>query len=226
MTSSCSDGALCCFICSNKVTDPLGGGRLLTCKIFRTNITIIVALASYSRTTVCILVRHLGEAFLERIQISINRAMYDNINTNLSRATRFREISWVILNDTSTEFQRSSTESAFRHYSDVIMSAMVSQIIGVSMVCSTVCSGADQHQSAGVTGLCEGNSPVTGEFPSQRASNAEKLSIWWRHHGELHLTLLSAMCWWWSTIYRLRDAYVKDTVCVWDSSLKAQLFIF
>ena len=34
-----------------------------------------------------------------------------------------------------------------------------------------------------VTGLCDGNSPVTGEFPSQRASNAENVSIWWRHHG-------------------------------------------
>ena len=33
-----------------------------------------------------------------------------------------------------------------------------------------------------VTGLCEGNSPVTGEFPAQRASNAENDSIWWRHH--------------------------------------------
>ena len=32
------------------------------------------------------------------------------------------------------------------------------------------------------TGLCEGNSSVTGEFPSQRASNAENVSIW-RHHG-------------------------------------------
>ena len=30
--------------------------------------------------------------------------------------------------------------------------------------------------------LCEGNSPVTGEFPSQRASNAENVSIWWSHH--------------------------------------------
>ena len=37
-----------------------------------------------------------------------------------------------------------------------------------------------------VTGLCEGNSPVTGEFPAQRTSNAENVSIWWRHHdGEL-----------------------------------------
>ena len=34
-----------------------------------------------------------------------------------------------------------------------------------------------------VTGLCAGNSPVTGEFPTQRASNAENVSFWWRHHG-------------------------------------------
>ena len=33
-----------------------------------------------------------------------------------------------------------------------------------------------------VTGLCAGNSPVTGEFPAQMASNAETVSIWWRHH--------------------------------------------
>ena len=33
-----------------------------------------------------------------------------------------------------------------------------------------------------VTGLCEGNLPVTGEFPAQRARNAENVSIWWRHH--------------------------------------------
>ena len=33
-----------------------------------------------------------------------------------------------------------------------------------------------------VTGLCEGNSSVTGEFSSQRASNAENVSIWWRQH--------------------------------------------
>ena len=32
-----------------------------------------------------------------------------------------------------------------------------------------------------VTGLCAGNSPETGEFPAQIASNAENVSIWWRH---------------------------------------------
>ena len=32
-----------------------------------------------------------------------------------------------------------------------------------------------------VTGLCEGNSPVTGEFPAQKPSNAENVFIWWHH---------------------------------------------
>ena len=33
-----------------------------------------------------------------------------------------------------------------------------------------------------VTGLYAGNSPETGEFPAQRASNTGNVSIWWRHH--------------------------------------------
>ena len=33
-----------------------------------------------------------------------------------------------------------------------------------------------------VTGLCAGKSPRTGEFPAQMVSNAENVSIWWRHH--------------------------------------------
>ena len=32
-----------------------------------------------------------------------------------------------------------------------------------------------------VTGLCEGNSPMIGEFSAQRASNAENVSIWPGH---------------------------------------------
>ena len=39
-----------------------------------------------------------------------------------------------------------------------------------------------------VTGLCVGNSPVTGEFPAQRASNAEHVSIRWRHREWLITT--------------------------------------
>ena len=33
-----------------------------------------------------------------------------------------------------------------------------------------------------VTGLYEGNPPMTGGFPSRRVNNAENVFIWWRHH--------------------------------------------
>ena len=36
-----------------------------------------------------------------------------------------------------------------------------------------------------VTGLCAGNSPMAGEFLAQMASNAENISIWWRHHAKM-----------------------------------------
>ena len=45
-----------------------------------------------------------------------------------------------------------------------------------------------------VTGLCEGNSPVTGEFPTQRASNAENVFIWWRHHAQSKVCTQISMC--------------------------------
>ena len=38
-----------------------------------------------------------------------------------------------------------------------------------------------------VTGFCVGNSPVTGEFPAQRDSNLENVSIIWCHH-DLQIT--------------------------------------
>ena len=36
-----------------------------------------------------------------------------------------------------------------------------------------------------VTGLCVRNSPVTREFPTQKASNGENVTIWWRHRDFL-----------------------------------------
>ena len=46
----------------------------------------------------------------------------------------------------------------FHHYSDVIMSAMASQITGVSIVSSNVCSGSDQrkHQSSASLAFARG----------------------------------------------------------------------
>ena len=62
------------------------------------------------------------------------------------------------------------------------MRVMASQITGVSIVCSTICLGADQRKYKSSASLVlEGNPPISGEFPLQRASNAENVSIWWRH---------------------------------------------
>ena len=64
------------------------------------------------------------------------------------------------------------------------MNTMASQITSLTIVYSIVYSGVDQikHQNSALLTLCAGNSPVTGEFPAQRASNTENASIWWRHH--------------------------------------------
>ena len=43
-----------------------------------------------------------------------------------------------------------------------------------------------------VTGLCAGNSPVTGEFPAQLASYTENVSSWWCHHAMYRPSLLNA----------------------------------
>ena len=69
------------------------------------------------------------------------------------------------------------------HYRAVIMSAIGSQITGVSIIYSTISSGSDQrkHQSSASLAFVRGihrrpvNSPHKG-------NNAENDSIWWRHH--------------------------------------------
>ena len=70
------------------------------------------------------------------------------------------------------------------HNNDVIMSMTASQITSLTIVYSTVYSRRRSKKTSKlhVTGLCEGNSPVTDEFPAQRASNAKIVSNWWRHH--------------------------------------------
>ena len=71
------------------------------------------------------------------------------------------------------------------YYNDVIMRAMASEITSLTIVYySSVYTGADKKKQSEhrVTDLCVGNSPMSGEFPTQRASNAENVSIWWRHH--------------------------------------------
>ena len=60
-----------------------------------------------------------------------------------------------------------------------------------------------------VTGLCPGNSPVTGEFPAQKASNAEKVSIWWRHHGQISYLIAGLVHLWTIKLVITASAYVE-----------------
>ena len=64
------------------------------------------------------------------------------------------------------------------------MTTIESQITSLTVVHSTVYSDTDQrkHQNSAslafVWGIHRG-----GEFPAQRASYAENVSIWWRHYA-------------------------------------------
>ena len=61
----------------------------------------------------------------------------------------------------------------FLHYSDVMMSAMVSQITSLTIVYSTVYTSADlrKHESSASQAGDPHKWPIT-----------RKMSIWWRHH--------------------------------------------
>ena len=73
-------------------------------------------------------------------------------------------------------------QSTVYHYSDVILSVMASQITSVPIVYSTVCSGEDQRKHQSSTSLAF-VMWFTSEFPSQKASNTENVSISWRLHA-------------------------------------------
>ena len=81
-------------------------------------------------------------------------------------------------------FEKGKTNYIY-HYCGVIMGSMASLLTSLTSVYSTVHSGADQrkHQSSSsLARLCAGNSPEAGDFPILMASNAENVSIRWRHH--------------------------------------------
>ena len=64
------------------------------------------------------------------------------------------------------------------HYSDVRMTTMASQITSLPVVCSIVYSDADQRKHQSSASLAFVRRPVN----SPHKSNAENVSIWWRHH--------------------------------------------
>ena len=69
-----------------------------------------------------------------------------------------------------------------------------------------------------VTGLWEEKWPVTSDFPAQRASNAENVSIWWRHHVLTCVLHMSISCDIW---YRLILGHVI-TKCESEDLIKSK----
>ena len=103
--------------------------------------------------------------------------MYGNIRQWYSAATRCRTFTW------------GNWWCCIRHYNDLTLHWRHNGHDGVSnhqpYDCLLNCLFRRKSKKTSklrVTGLCEGNSPGTGEFIAQMASNAENVSIWWRHH--------------------------------------------
>ena len=69
------------------------------------------------------------------------------------------------------------------------MNAMASQITNLTNVYSACYSRCISKKTSKlrITGLCEGNSPVAGDFHAHKASNAENVAIWWRHQEDSQL---------------------------------------
>ena len=72
-----------------------------------------------------------------------------------------------------------------------------------------------------VTDLFAGNSPVTGQFPVQMASNAENVPIWWHHkiHMKIRYLKISSVRYI-RVIYRLMFTICKIAVQKWLDNRK------
>ena len=92
-----------------------------------------------------------------------------------------------------------------KHYSDVIMGAMASQITSLTIVYSTFYSGADwrKHHSSTSLAFVRGihHWPGTGEFPAQMASNAEMFPL------DDVIMSWAGCCFWLSLIYDLSQTF-------------------
>ena len=83
---------------------------------------------------------------------------------------KFRKISSASLKDIAWQWRHNGRDGVSNHQTH---DCLLNRLFG---------RRSKKTSKLRVTGLCAWNSPVTGEFPAQMASNAENVSIWWRHH--------------------------------------------
>ena len=92
-------------------------------------------------------------------------------------------------------------------YSDVIMGAIASPITSLTIVCSSVFFQAQikENTKAPHHRLCEGNPPVTGGFPSQRASNTDFFPF-----DDVIMGSLKVPLWSWILVSKELDSLSRD----------------
>ena len=76
-----------------------------------------------------------------------------------------------------------------------------------------------------VTGLCAGNSPATGEFTAQRASNADNVPISWRHPGRISFLPMSSR----DSLHRISPCFIRVRflfVRKWSPYQIVRIFVF
>ena len=105
-----------------------------------------------------------------------------------------------------TNVCRSTFQARSIHYNDVTMGAMASQITSLTLVFPTLYSRHRSKKTSKlhVTGLWEGNSPVTGEFPPHKGPVTRKMfpfddvimwyyTLWYTGRGDISLHLVSSL---------------------------------
>ena len=98
------------------------------------------------------------------------------------------------------------------------MTTTASQITSLMVVYSTVYSQIKENIKAPRHWPLCGEFTGTGEFPAQRASNAENVFIWWRHHADVFLCPIERA---WQEQRSLRVAHLPtplESHCLSNSS--------
>ena len=122
----------------------------------------------------------------------------------------------------TTKLSNSGSSLQWRH-----MRVMTFQIIGYWTVCSTVRRGEQWKNiraPASLT-LCRGNPPVARGFPSQMASNAERVSMPWHPHeyGSPHCYATETMLLFWFRLYAVEPGLYRYLKSV--TQLKRELLL-
>ena len=136
------------------------------------------------------LLTHIASLGLDALSITMGRNTWKDVFQRLPTSDTMAEtkFSYLFFQSPSTRLRGLAGALRWRHNGHNGVSnhqprhCLLSRLFGCR---------SQETSKLRVTGLCAGNSPGTGEFPAQMASNAENVSIWWRHHDWGWPTLLT-----------------------------------